>query len=67
MSKRALRRIGDPVVAAGPRGVRVRTRLHLTEEEAAALGEVGRYLDSVYRRELTHRIALGRAKLRPGS
>ncbi|WP_219069420.1 hypothetical protein, partial [Candidatus Mycobacterium methanotrophicum] len=59
--------IGDPVVAAGPRGVRVRTRLHLTEEEAAALGEVGRYLDSVYRRELTHRIALGRAKLRPGS
>lgn len=60
MRKRALRRIGDPVVAVGPRGVRVRTRLHLTEEEAAALGEVGRYLGSVYRRELAHRIALGR-------
>lgn len=55
-----LRRIGDPVVAAGPAGVRVRTRLHLTADEAAALGEVGEFLGSVYRRELAHRITLGR-------
>lgn len=59
MSRKQLRRIGEPVVAAGPGGVRVRTRLHLTEEEAAAIGEVGQYLGSVYLRELTHRIALG--------
>ncbi|WP_341276703.1 hypothetical protein [Mycobacterium lacus] len=55
-----LRRIGDPVVAAGPAGVRVRTRLHLTGEEAAALGAIGVFLGSVYRRELAHRITLGR-------
>lgn len=54
-----LRRIGDPVVAAGPVGVRVRTRLQLSEDEAAALGEVGEFLGSVYRHEFAHRIALG--------
>jgi IS605 OrfB family transposase len=54
-----LRRIGEPVVAAPPAGVRVRTRLHLTEDEAAVLGEVGEYLGSVYRRELAHRISMG--------
>ncbi len=59
MGKR-LRRIGEPVVAAGPAGVRVRTRLHLSEDEAAALGEVGALLGSVYRRELAYRIGLGR-------
>lgn len=59
VSKR-LRRIGEPVVAAGPAGVRIRTRLHLTEDEAAALGEVGEFLGSVYRRELAARIRLGR-------
>jgi hypothetical protein len=26
-----LRRIGDPVVAAAPAGVRIRTRIHVTE------------------------------------
>ena len=45
---------------APPAGVRVRTRLHLTEDEAAALGEVGEYLGSAYRRELAHRISMGR-------
>lgn len=59
MSRQQLRRIGDPVVAAGPAGVRVRTRLHLTEDEAAALGAVGAFLGSVYRRELVQRTALG--------
>jgi IS605 OrfB family transposase len=48
------------MVAAGPAGVRVRTRLHLTDDEAAALGEVGEFLGSVYRRELAYRITLGR-------
>jgi hypothetical protein len=57
---RSLRRIGDPVVAAAPAGVRVRTRLHLTEDEAAALGVVGDYLGSVYRTELAGRVRLGR-------
>lgn len=56
---RWLRRIGDPVVAAGPAGVRIRTRLHLSAGEAAALGEVGDFLGAVYRRELSDRIALG--------
>ena len=53
-----LRRIGEPVVAAPPAGVRVRTRLHLTEHEAVVLCEVGQYLGSVYRRELAHRISM---------
>lgn len=55
-----LRRIGDPVVAAGPAGVRVRTRLDLSVDEIAALGEVGEFLGSVYRHELACRIRLGR-------
>jgi len=43
MGKR-LRRIGDPVIASSPAGVRVRTRLHLSAGEAAALAAVGEYL-----------------------
>ncbi|WP_142386881.1 hypothetical protein [Mycobacterium hubeiense] len=54
-----LRRIGDPVVAAAPAGVRVRTRLHLTADEVAALDEIGAFLGLVYRRELAGRIRLG--------
>jgi hypothetical protein len=46
---RALRRIGDPVVAAAPKGVRIRTRIRLTEVEAAALTAIGELLGSVYR------------------
>jgi hypothetical protein len=57
--RKQLRRIGEPVVAAPPAGLRVRTRLHLTEDEAAALREVGEYLGSLYRHELTHRISMG--------
>lgn len=59
MGKR-LRRIGDPVVAAGPPGVRVRTRIHVTDTEAQALAAVGEYLGSAYRRELAGRVRLGR-------
>jgi hypothetical protein len=56
----ALRRITDPVVAAAPAGVRIRTRVHLTEAEAAALAGVGSFLGSVYRAELVARVGLGR-------
>ena len=36
-----LRRIADPVVAAPPAGARVRTRIHVTAAEAAALATIG--------------------------
>lgn len=36
-----LRSIGDPVVAAGPAGVRIRTRLHLSAGESDALIVLG--------------------------
>jgi hypothetical protein len=54
-----LRRIADPVVAAPPSGVRIRTRLHPTEAEAAALTVIGASLGSVYRSELAGRIRCG--------
>jgi len=57
--RRALRRITDPVVAAAPAGVRIRTRIHLSEAEAAALAGIGSFLGSVYRRELAARVKLG--------
>ncbi len=55
-----LRRIGDPVVAAPPAGVRIRTRIHPGAEEAAALTASGGLLGSQYRSELAKRIRLGR-------
>jgi hypothetical protein len=58
--RRPMRRIGDPVVAAGPAGVRIRTRIHLSEGEAAVLGAVGSFQGSVYRAELAARVELGR-------
>ena len=54
-----LRRIADPVVVAAPAGVRVRTRLHVSEAEAAALTAIGVFLGSVYRGELAARIGCG--------
>jgi hypothetical protein len=54
-----LRRIAAPVVAASPAGVRVRTRLHVTEAEAKALTAIGDLLGSVYRGELIDRIGCG--------
>ena len=56
---RALRRIGDPVVAAAPAGVRFRTRLHPTAAEAEALSAIGELLGSLYRGELAGRIGCG--------
>src|SRR5271156_1554157 len=54
-----VRRIGDPVVAGAPSGVRIRTRIHLSGAEAAALGRIGSFLGSVYRAELAGRIRCG--------
>jgi IS605 OrfB family transposase len=55
-----LRRIGDPVVAAVPAGVRIRTRIRPTVEEAMALTTIGQLLGSLYRGELAERTRLGR-------
>jgi hypothetical protein len=54
-----LRAIGDPLVAVGPMGVRIRTRIHPTAAEAEALTMIGELLGSVYRCELAERILLG--------
>jgi hypothetical protein len=54
-----LRRVADPVVAAAPAGVRIRTRIRVSEAEAAALTAIGAFLGSVYRGELAARIDRG--------
>jgi hypothetical protein len=60
MGQRAhLRRIGAPVVAGPPSGVRIRTRIHVMEAEAAALSVVGSFLGGVYRVELAGRVRAG--------
>jgi hypothetical protein len=58
-AKRSLRRISDPVVAAAPAGVRIRTRIRVTEAEADALTAIGQFLGSAYRGELADRIRCG--------
>ena len=55
-----LRRISDPLIAAAPAGVRIRTRIQVTDAEAAALTTVGVFLGSVYRSELAERLRRGR-------
>jgi IS605 OrfB family transposase len=57
---RSLRRIGEPVVAAAPGGVRIRTRIHLSNADADALAAIGTTLGGLYRAELAGRIRLGR-------
>jgi IS605 OrfB family transposase len=59
-ARRALRRIGDPVVATAPAGARIRTRIHPTAAEAEALSAIGELLGSAYRCELAGRVGLGR-------
>lgn len=54
-----LRRIGDRVVAAPPAGLRIRTRIHPTAQEVAALTAIGELLGSLYRGELAERIGCG--------
>jgi hypothetical protein len=57
---RVLREIAAPFVAAAPAGARVRTRLRVSPEDAAALTEVGRHLGSLAGRDLAARCAEGR-------
>jgi hypothetical protein len=57
--RRGLRRIGDPVVAAAPVGVRIWTRIQPTETQAAALAGIGSFLGSVFRAELAGRVRPG--------
>jgi IS605 OrfB family transposase len=54
-----MRQIADPVVAAAPAGVRIRTRIRLTAQEAVALTAIGELLGSLYRDELATRIRRG--------
>ncbi|MFC9994789.1 hypothetical protein [Nocardia sp. NPDC127526] len=46
-------------MVAAPTGVRIRTRLHPTPDEAAALREIGEFLGQLHRRELADRIEQG--------
>ena len=46
-------------MAAVPAGVRIRTRIHTSTDEAAALTTIGEFLGSVYRGELAGRIGCG--------
>ena len=55
-----MRQIEDPVVAAAPAGVRIRTRIRPTTKEADALTAIGTVLGGLYRGELAERIPLGR-------
>jgi len=64
MSK-PLRRIGDPVVAAAPAGVRIRTRIHPSAEQAAALTAIGQFLGSVYRQSWPSGFGWGAWIIRP--
>ena len=59
MGRRALRHISDPVIAAPPAGLRIRTRIHVTDAEAAALTSIGEFLGELYRAELADRVRQG--------
>src|SRR6202035_2798848 len=55
-----LREIGAPFVAGAPAGVRVRTRLRVSPQDAAVLRAVGSHLGSLAGRDLAARCAEGR-------
>ena len=55
-----LRPIADPFVVAAPAGARVRTRLHLSPQDAVVLWQVGQYLGGLAGRDLAARCAEGR-------
>jgi hypothetical protein len=55
-----LREIAAPLVAAAPAGVRVRTRLRVSPQDAAVLCAVGSHLGSLAGRDLAARCAEGR-------
>jgi hypothetical protein len=54
-----MRSIAAPFVVATPPGVRVRTRLRLSEHDAVVMGMVGTYLGRLAGRDLARRCALG--------
>ena len=56
----ALREIAEPFVVAPPAGARVRTRLRVSDIDAAVLREVGEYLGSLASADLAARCAEGR-------
>ncbi|MEN4464356.1 hypothetical protein VXE65_20290 [Mycolicibacterium conceptionense] len=58
-NKSGLRPIADPFVVAPPKGVRTRTRVHLTPEEEVVLEQIGVFLGRQYRATLVDRITLG--------
>ncbi len=55
-----LRQIAEPFVAATPAGARVRTRLRVSEQDAAVLAQVGAFLGSLAGRDLAARCREGR-------
>jgi hypothetical protein len=57
---RQVREVVPPFVAAAPAGARVRTRLHVTEQDEAVLWAVGRHLGSLAGRDLAARCAESR-------
>lgn len=59
-SASGLRAIAPAFVAAAPTGVRIRTRLHPTPAEEAALAAIGTLLGALYRTDLAARIRLGK-------
>ncbi|BEL42054.1 hypothetical protein [Mycobacteroides abscessus] len=63
-TKFGLRPITDPFIVASPKGVRTRTRVHLTPQEEAVLEQIGVCLGRHYRATLVDRIALGAATRR---
>jgi IS605 OrfB family transposase len=56
----ALREIAEPFVVAPPAGARARTRLRVSDIDAAVLREVGEYLGSLASADLAARCAEGR-------
>lgn len=60
-NKSGLRPIADPFVVAPPKGVRTRTRVHLTPGEEVVLEQIGVFLGEQYRATLVDRITLGAA------
>jgi hypothetical protein len=60
VSSHALREMAAPFVVAAPSGARVRTRLRVSERDAAVLREVGTWLGSLAGRDLAARCREGR-------
>ena len=56
----ALRHVAAPFVAGAPDGMRVRTRLRVSERDADVLAAVGTHLGSLVGRDLAARCAEGR-------